>query len=187
MTKEIRRWIKVFLRLSSLLVLVGCQPILVDTANLQNMLDNQEQATGLDSVEQGANFRFITSLQVNLANFQLHGIGITESVMLDIIQHSDFETRVDFLIDEIWSEWQQLSNQSSSFDTFSTEPSYEQHGVSPFRQLVIRMIQGRQQTLSDSQQHALHSFFTRHESDTVWESDMDGIIGAVNRESFLWP
>jgi hypothetical protein len=59
--------------------------------------------------------------------------------------------------------------------------------LSPFRRLVIRMIQGRQGPLVDNQQHGLWNYFSRNEESHVWSSNMDGVIGAVNRESFLWP
>ena len=42
-------------------------------------------------------------------------------------------------------------------------------------------------TLADYQQHGLHNFLTRGEDASAWSSNIDGVIGAVNRESFQWP
>ena len=55
------------------------------------------------------------------------------------------------------------------------------------RKLVIRRIQGRAGALIDNQQHGIWNYFTRAEENSVWTGNMDGVIGAVNRSSFLWP
>jgi hypothetical protein len=76
-----------------------------------------------------------------------------------------------------------LGNVSSSrLDPYRADP--QQRGMSPFRQLVIRMIQGRQGSLSAAQQRALYSYFTRPEDPSVWHSNVNGVIGAINREYF---
>ena len=60
-------------------------------------------------------------------------------------------------------------------------------GPTPFRQLTYRLILGTQGRLIDSQQHGLHNYFVRPEEYSVWNNNMDGVIGAVNRESFQYP
>ena len=81
----------------------------------------------------------------------------------------------------------QLLDVGKGFDLNTREPTYNEHNVSPFRQLIIRLIQGRQAALADYQQHGLHNFLTRSEDASAWSSNIDGVIGAVNRESFQWP
>jgi hypothetical protein len=36
------------------------------------------------------------------------------------------------------------------------------------------------------QQHAFHNFFTRKEDVSVWVENVNGVIAAVNRQSFQW-
>ena len=86
----------------------------------------------------------------------------------------------------MWGEWVGLANHGG-FDIYTTEPTVADHHLTPFRQLVIRMCQGRQGQLVDSQQHALHSLLTRREEPTVWQTDLNDVIGAINRDSFQWP
>jgi len=87
-------------------------------------------------------------------------------------------------VQEVWADWQSNAR-SRTFDASTADPGRQ--GFSPFRQLIIRLIQGRQGQLSDSQQHALHNYFTRSEDASVWRRDPDAVIGAINRESFRWP
>ncbi len=69
-------------------------------------------------------------------------------------------------------------------DAYTTDPGITD--MSPLRLLVVRMIQGRQGTLVDSQQHALHNLYTRPEESRVWVDNVNGVIAAVNRSSFQW-
>ena len=128
---------------------------------------------------------FTDHLLAHLPEFKLVSLGITTERMQSILVQDRTEDRINALVQEVWSEWILLSTQQN-FDVLTMEPTLEKQGVSPFRQLIIRLIQGRQGILTDSQQHALYGFFSRSEQDATWRNDMDSIIGAVNRESFLW-
>ncbi|MFZ4662036.1 MAG: hypothetical protein ACOYNY_33810 [Caldilineaceae bacterium] len=128
--------------------------------------------------------KFIYALVEHLADFQLPDLGVTEQAMNAALQQGDAGTRINSLVNEVWADWTTIT-QEKNLDLWTTEPN--DYGLSPFRQLTIKLIQGRQGQLADSQQHALHNFFTRPEEQTVWEQGIDGVIGAVNRESFRWP
>lgn len=187
MTKIMIRVICAFLVINTVFVLSAYQNLLAHTRDSENNLRRQVTITSRPSQALIAGWYFKNTLQHNLSNFQLDELGITETTMREVTQRDDFEYRTTNLVNEVWLEWYELGVRPNGFDIFLTSPSYETHQLSPFRQLAIRMIQGKQQTLSDSQQHALFNYFTRQESAESWATDMDGIIGAVNRESLLWP
>jgi len=129
--------------------------------------------------------RFVDALLDHLGDFQLPSLGVTEATMQTALQRSDVGDRLNALVQEIWSDWLSIAGRKG-FDPYGQEPTYDAHGVSPLRQLTIRLIQGRQGRLVDSQQHALHNFLARSEERSVWLNNIDGVIGAVNRESFQW-
>jgi hypothetical protein len=104
-------------------------------------------------------------LIARLPEFQLPALGITEASMREALSRPGAGDRLNAIVHEVMSD----------------------PGQSPFRQLIWRLIHGRQGTLVDNQQHALHSLFTRAENSRVWIDNVDGVIGAINRESFLWP
>lgn len=83
-----------------------------------------------------------------------------------------------------WGDWINNEVNPKGYDAYGTDPGVTD--MSPLRLLVVRMIQGRQGALVDSQQHALHNFFTRKEDSNVWVDNVNGVIAAVNRESFQW-
>ena len=74
--------------------------------------------------------------------------------------------------------------QRAGSDPYRSNPS--SMNLSPFRQLVVRLVQGQQGRLSNQQQHAIFNFFNRAEEASVWYNNINGVIGAVNRESFGW-
>ncbi|MCB0158413.1 MAG: DUF4101 domain-containing protein [Caldilineaceae bacterium] len=127
---------------------------------------------------------YADALIAHLDEFRMPGIGVTEQSMRNALQRSDAGDRLNCLVQEVWDEWSKRARQGG-FNAYTADPG--SMGFSPFRQLTIRLIQDRQGSLSDAQQHALHNYFTRNESSTAWRNDPDGIIGAVNRESFRWP
>lgn len=129
--------------------------------------------------------QFIDHLLAHLHEFNLTSLGITTEHMQGVLMQDRAGDRVNALVQEVWGEWLLLSVQQG-FDVRREDPTYEKQGLSPFRRLVVRLVQGRQEGLTDSQQHALYGFFSRIEQDATWRNDMDSIIGAVNRESFLW-
>lgn len=127
---------------------------------------------------------FINTLLRHLDEFQLANIGITRNTMTDALNRADTGDRINSVVQEVWADWQSNAR-ARNFDAATADPG--SRGFSPFRQLIIRLIQGRQDRLSDSQQHALYNYFTRSEDASVWRNDPDAVIGAINRESFRWP
>lgn len=146
------------------------------------MKQNMTAARVQTSFKKEAN-HFVEDLLGRINEFQLPKLGITEASMLKVLQQPDAGIRLNALIQEVWTDWQDKTSNSGA-NLMTADPS--QWNLSPFRQLVIRMIQGKQATLVDSQQHALHNYFTRSEDSGVWQNNMDGVIGAINRESFQW-
>jgi hypothetical protein len=143
---------------------------------------SQNSAVGLVHRPQAE--AFLDSLLRHLDDFQLPNLGITRRTMTDALGRADAGDRVNSLVQEVWADWESNAR-SRKFDAATADPAGL--GFSPFRQLVIRLIQNRQGRLSDSQQHALHNYFTRAEDSSVWRRDPDAVIGAINRESFRWP
>ena len=130
--------------------------------------------------------RFAQIIANRLGEFQLPTLGITQKTMQAAITRPDAGDRANAVVREVWGEWIKLI-QTTGGNLYTSEPSAAQYGLSPFRQLIIRLIQGRQPPLIDNQQHALFNFFTRFEENTIWYGPLDPVIAAVNRESFLWP
>ncbi|MBX3013613.1 MAG: hypothetical protein KF832_18980 [Caldilineaceae bacterium] len=130
--------------------------------------------------------QFVNALLDHLADFQLPTLGITSATMQQALKRSDVGDRINALVQEVWGDWSWIAS-DKKFDPYTRTPTLAEHNLSPFRQLVIRLIQGKQGKLIDNQQHGLHNFLTRSENASVWSSNIDGVIGAVNRSSFLWP
>ena len=127
--------------------------------------------------------RFVNDLVARLYQFQLPHLGVTQSSMTDALRRGGAEDRTNALVGRIWGDW--LGDvRARGLDAYSSDPGGI--GLSPLRMLVIRMIQGRQGPLVDSQQHGLQNFYTRPEDSNVWVDNVNGVIGAVNRESFQW-
>lgn len=126
------------------------------------------------------------AIRAHLPEFQLVGMGITPESMAALLNSTQFAERIQPLTNEVWGEWVLLSQQKD-FNPATESYDLGQYGLSPLRQLLVHLIQGQQGRLTDAQQHALHNIFTRWERPEAWQIDMDGIVGAVNRESFLWP
>lgn len=125
--------------------------------------------------------QFVDSLLWRIDDFYLPGEGITANSMRNALYRNDAGDRMNGIIQEIWGEWLGVAA-AQQLDANRSDPA--DRGLSPFRQLVIRLIQGRQGRLSASQQRALYSLFTRSEDSSVWYSNVDGVIGALNREFF---
>jgi hypothetical protein len=129
-------------------------------------------------------YAFVDAIGAHINDFQLPTLGITTNSMNDALRRSGAADRANALVNQIWGDW--LGDvKAKGLNANTSDPSSA--GLSPFRQLVIRLIQGRQGALVDNQQHGLYNFFTRNEEDHVWYDNVNGVIGAVNRESFLWP
>ena len=130
--------------------------------------------------------QLVDAILAHLDDFQLPALGVTAATMQQALNRPDVGDRLNALVQEVWADWRGIAGQKG-FDLNNREPTYAEHNVSPFRQLIIRLIQNRQGTLADYQQHGLHNFLTRGEDASAWSSNIDGVIGAVNRESFQWP
>ena len=128
--------------------------------------------------------RFINDLTARLGQFQLPSLGVTQATVTGALQRPGAEDRVNALVGRVWGDWMSNEVQPKGYDAYDTDPGVTD--MSPLRLLVIRMIQGRQGALVDSQQHALHNLFTRKEEASVWVENVNGVIAAVNRESFQW-
>ena len=125
---------------------------------------------------------FIGALVFHLDEFRLPGLGVTKQTMSTALNRRDSGDRINALVQEVWNDWLGITN-ARGLNPYSADPAQR---LSPFRQLVIKMIQSRQGQLHDAEQHALHNYFSRSEDSTVWYTNTDAVIGAVNRESFLW-
>ena len=147
---------------------------------LRASLLSKSRNSGVGLSHRDAAAQFVDSLLWRMNDFYLPGEGITADSMRNALYRNDAGDRMNGIIQEIWSDW--LSNTSAQrVDPWRAEPF---SWLSPFRQTVIRMAQGRQGRLSSAQQRALYSLFTRQEDSSVWYSNVDGVIGALNREFF---
>jgi len=132
---------------------------------LRSRLIGQMQRSSIRNDYSHQGTALVDVLISRLHEFQLPALGITERTMVEALSREDTGDRLNAIVHAVMGD----------------------PGESPFRQLIYRLIQGRQGALTDSQQHALHSYFTRAENPRVWRDNIAGVIGAVNRESFSWP
>lgn len=154
-------------------------------ANVAASLRQRAQSSWVPANYPTERDRFITALTEHLGDFQLPNLGITTRTMSDALQRSDAGDRTNAIVNQVWGDWLTKDVGPGRLDAYRSDPG--QANLSPFRQLVIRLIQGRQGRLVDNQQHGLYSLFTRREESHVWVDNVNGVIGAINRESFLWP
>lgn len=154
-------------------------------ANVAASLRQRAQSSWVPANYPTERDRFITALTEHLSDFQLPNLGITTRTMSDALQRSDAGDRTNAIVNQVWGDWLTKDVGPGRLDAYRSDPG--QANLSPFRQLVIRLIQGRQGRLVDNQQHGLYSLFTRREESHVWVDNVNGVIGAINRESFLWP
>lgn len=124
---------------------------------------------------------FASTLVYRLDEFQLPREGISQQSMTNLLYQADSGDRLNGLIQEVWRDWRGLAA-DQKLDPYRANP--QDRGLSAFRVLVVRMIQGTQGGFSANQQRALHNYFSRRENPNVWHSDVKGVIGAINRENF---
>ncbi|MCB0124133.1 MAG: DUF4101 domain-containing protein, partial [Caldilineaceae bacterium] len=124
---------------------------------------------------------FARTLVYRLNEFQLPREGITQQSMTNLIYQADSGDRLNGLIQEVWRDWRGLAA-NQKVDPYRADP--QARGLSTFRVLVVRMIQGTQGRFSANEQRALHNYFSRYEDPGVWHSNVKGVIGAINRENF---
>lgn len=142
------------------------------------------RSAGVNASYRNETDQFIDGLASHMSEFQLPNLGITTSTMTNVLRRGGVGNRINGLVNQVWGGW--LGDvRSMGLNAYTSDPSAA--NLSPFRKLVVRIIQGRQGSLVDNQQHGLFNYFNRAEEDHVWWDNMNGVIGAVNRESFLWP
>jgi hypothetical protein len=141
-------------------------------------------SAGIGSRYPNESYALVGAIGAHINDFRLPNLGITTATMSDALRRGGSASRTNALVNQVWGDW--LGDiRRNNLNAYSSDPSAA--GLSPFRQLVVRLIQGRQGALVDNQQHGLYNFFTRAEEDHIWYDNVNGVIGAVNRESFLWP
>ncbi len=158
----------------------------VDRAQLREQVLAATRSSRIRNAYPQQTEQLVDALLAHLPEFQLPTLGVTTATMQQALKRPDVGDRLNALVQEVWADWSGIAGRKS-FDLNTREPTYAEHNLSPLRQLVIRLIQDRQGTLADYQQHGLHNLLTRSEEASVWSSNIDGVIGAVNRDSFQWP
>lgn len=157
--------------------LVAVKPTPTDgTQQLRDQLLSTIQASAVPNQYTSEARSFAVNLVTHLNEFQLPQEGITASTMQSVLMNSNSGDRVNAIVYRIWDDWRQYG-----LNHMAANPG--QHGQSPFRQLVIRLVQGQQGTLSPQDQRALYSLFTR--GDNTWsDQTARGVIGAINRDIY---
>jgi len=115
----------------------------------------------------------VENLLVHLSDFDQTGIGAL--ALEEFLSQDDVGDRINGIVHAVWGDWSRNSG-----NPLNDNPA----GLSPFRQLVVRLIQGRTGTLSAQEQRAIVSWLTRRENLSVWRDNPNGVIGAINREIF---
>ncbi|MFN8444654.1 MAG: DUF3421 domain-containing protein [Caldilineaceae bacterium] len=118
-------------------------------------------------------------LVAHLSDFRV--AGLSPERMSSILNTDDAAMRMIAATNAIWGDWDVNLCQKYGWNLYGEDPAGK---VRPFRQLIIRLIQGRQGTLSEAEQRALESYFTRSEDAATWRNNMDAIIGAINKSFF---
>ncbi len=85
------------------------------------------------------------------------------------------------MIQEVWGDWLGIASRQK-LDPYRASPV--NRGLSTYRVLVIRMVQGSNGRFSAAEQRALYNYFSRWEDPSVWNTDVKGVIAAINRENF---
>ncbi|MBI3958952.1 MAG: hypothetical protein HY328_09090 [Chloroflexi bacterium] len=115
----------------------------------------------------------VEHLLAHLPDFDQTGVGA--GTVEDALGRADAGERINGIVHGVWRDWSRVSG-----EPLNDNPA----GLSPFRQLVVRMIQGSIGTLSAQEQRAILSWLTRSENPSVWRDNPNGVIGAINREIF---
>jgi len=126
--------------------------------------------------------QLVDALFVHFGEFGQNGGSISQEAMRQALQSDDVGIRLNAVVQGVWGSWVERA-QREGFDPSTTDPGTFAD-ISPFRQLITRLIQGNLGPLSAAEQHALYSLLTRSEDLQTWRDDTNGIVGAINRESF---
>ena len=130
-------------------------------------------ASSIKNEYRGESERFVAELLKHAGEFQ----NVTPANLTAALSQSDTGDRVSALVHRVWKDWS-----AYGVDHMTADPGA--NGQSPFRQLVIRLVQGRQGTLSSTDQKALYNFFSRAEDPAVWRDEIRGVIGSINAEFY---
>ena len=126
--------------------------------------------------------QLVEALFVHLGEFGQNGGIISQEAIRQALQSDDVGIRLNAVVQGVWESWVE-QGQQAGFDPGTTDlGAFED--ISPFRRLIIRLIQDDQGPLSAGEQHALRNLLTRSEELQTWRDDTNGIVGAINRESF---
>lgn len=126
--------------------------------------------------------QLVNTLFVHLGDFGQNGGSVSQDNVLQALQGEEVSLRLNATVQGVWGIWAERG-QHEGFDPTSTDPGLFPD-LSPFRRLIIRLIQGNQGSLSAAEQHAFYSLLTRSEDLETWSNDMNAIVGAINRENF---
>ncbi|MCB9137058.1 MAG: SH3 domain-containing protein [Caldilineaceae bacterium] len=149
---------------------------------------NQPQSTALDTLKRNLlnapiqtqyssqASAFAITLFGHIDQFQRPDLGVSSQGMALLLTNAESANRINAVVNRIWKDW-------IPFNDLSGDPGVHPTNT-PLRVLVIRMIQGRQLQLTDSEVHALYNLISRSESADAWRNDIRGIIAQINAESF---
>lgn len=126
--------------------------------------------------------QLVNTLFVHLGDFGQNGGSVSQDNVLQALQGEEVSLRLNATVQGVWGIWAERG-QHEGFDPTSTDPGLFPD-LSPFRRLIIRLIQENQGSLSAAEQHAFYSLLTRSEDLETWSNDMNAIVGAINRENF---
>lgn len=126
--------------------------------------------------------QLVNTLFVHFGDFGQNGGSISQDTMQQALQGEEVSLRLNATVQGVWGIWAERG-QREGFDPTSTDPGLFPD-LSPFRRLIIRLIQGNQGSLSATEQRAFYSLLTRSEDVETWSNDMNAIVGAINRENF---
>lgn len=143
------------------------------TGSLHDALLEKMAAAGTPNDFPNLANALVEHLLAHLGDFDQTGIG--SATIIDALGRADVGDRLNGIVHRVWADWSRNSS-----NPLNDNPA----GLSPFRQLVVRMIQGQIGTLTAQEQRAILSWLTRSESLSVWRENPNGVIGAINREIF---
>lgn len=147
----------------------------------QDVLSQLDDASVSTDYPQQAE-QLVNTLFVHLGDFGQNGGNVSQDAIQQALQGEEVSLRLNATVQGVWGTWVERG-QREGFDPTSTDPGLFPD-LSPFRRLIIRLIQGNQVSLSAAEQHAFYSLLTRSEDLETWSNDMNAIVGAINRENF---
>ena len=114
--------------------------------------------------------QLVDALFAHLGDFGQNGGNISQAAIQAALQRADVGVRLNALVQGVWGSWVERGQQAG-FDPNATDPG-SFADVSPFRRLIINLIQGRQGSLAAADQHALHNLLMRAEEKQAWRDNI---------------